>query len=536
MTFRRAIGSVVIAGLAGGCQSLAASPIEGAGAVVQPRLVVLLVLDQWPEWAFEAKRPHLHAGGFDRLLAEGAWHVGRHPSAVTLTAPGHALLGTGQTTATSGIVGNEWWHRDAAKALKSVEAEDGAVTAKWLRVPGLGDALAAANTGAKAVSVSLKDRAAVLPLGHAGTAIWYSPRTVDWQSSGSPAWLADWNTTRPIAFHLHDIWVPLDPAQLAALSGRHDYQAGEVGEQGFGATFPHALDRTKNPAAAIFAAPVGNQIVLDTALAAVDGEGLGRGGTPDLLVVSLSAHDYIAHGWGHESWEAWDGELRLDQQLAAFLAGLDQRVGADGWAMLVTSDHGAAHLPELSGGGRLRYAQIEAVANAAAERVLGPGHWIADPKFPTLYLSEAARDDARAPEAIAAIVAALRAQIGIGRVERTADLLGNCGPRPAEDRALCLGLDPERAGEVVYQPARNWLFEDDDEPLATSHGSFYDYDQEVPVIELAPGRARHAAATAPDAVRVPIEDVAGLLAGWLGVTAPRDLPRASAVSTRAVPR
>ena len=89
---------------------------------------------------------------------------------------------------------------------------------------------------------------------------------------------------------------------------------------------------------------------------------------------------------------------------------------------------------------------------------------------------------------------------------------------------------------MVYQPARNWLFEDDDEPLATSHGSFYDYDQEVPVIELAPGRARHAAATAPDAVRVPIEDVAGLLAGWLGVTAPRDLPRASAVSTRAVPR
>ena len=71
------------------------------------RLVVLLVIDQLPEWAFEQKRPAL-TGGFDRLLSEGAWHVGRHPSAATLTAPGHALLGTGEPSATSGIISNEW--------------------------------------------------------------------------------------------------------------------------------------------------------------------------------------------------------------------------------------------------------------------------------------------------------------------------------------------------------------------------------------------------------------------------------------------
>ena len=42
----------------------------------EPRLVVLLVIDQWPEWAFEAKRPAF-TGGFDRLLREGEWHVGQ---------------------------------------------------------------------------------------------------------------------------------------------------------------------------------------------------------------------------------------------------------------------------------------------------------------------------------------------------------------------------------------------------------------------------------------------------------------------------
>ena len=79
-----------------------------------PRLVVLVVIDQLPAWAFEQKRPYF-AKGFDRLLREGEWHTGQHPSAATLTAPGHALLGTGEPTATSGILANEWWSRELAK-------------------------------------------------------------------------------------------------------------------------------------------------------------------------------------------------------------------------------------------------------------------------------------------------------------------------------------------------------------------------------------------------------------------------------------
>src|SRR4051812_9585964 len=69
----------------------------------EPRLVVLLVIDQWPEWAFEKKRAAL-PGGFARLLGEGEWHVGLHPSAATLTAAGHALLSTGEPPWHSGIL------------------------------------------------------------------------------------------------------------------------------------------------------------------------------------------------------------------------------------------------------------------------------------------------------------------------------------------------------------------------------------------------------------------------------------------------
>lgn len=492
-----------------------------------PGLVVLLVIDQFPQWAFEQKLPELRAGGFQRLLSEGRWKIGTYPSAATLTAPGHALLGTGETSARSGILANEWWHRDSARMLKSVEAENGEISTKWLRVPGLGDAVAAAGKGGKAVSISLKDRAAVLPLGHSGTAIWYSGKTVDWVSNSAPSWLQDWNRSHPIALHLHDVWLPLDADRLRRITGRRDYQVGEVGDNGHGVTFPHDIAATKRPVEAIVATPLGNQLVLDTALAAIAGEHLGDDDVPDLLVVSLSAYDYIAHGWGHESWEVWDAALRLDEQLKEFLAALDRQVGAQRWAMLVTSDHGGGPLPELVGAGRLRYDQIKQLCEAAASTVLGEGEWIADPKFPTIYLSEAARQrpTAQVKAVVDAIARALRDSPGIASAAPTAELAGNCGARSGLAQVICNSLDLERSGEVFYMPRRGWILQSDDEPMAASHGTFYDYDQQVPVIELPFGRTIHAPRSAPEPGGMTMTAVAPLIATWLGVASPQQLPR-----------
>jgi len=156
-----------------------------------------------------------------------------------------------------------------------------------------------------------------------------------------------------------------------------DDQPGETGGHGFGATFPHDPRTTKHPAHTVFTMPLGNEIVLDTALAAIDHEQLGRDRIPDLLVISLSAHDYIAHAWGHESWEMWDSELRLDASLDKFLDALDREIGKNKWAMIVTSDHGGSPLPDRVGGGRYTFEQLQAAANQAASAVLGAGTWIA---------------------------------------------------------------------------------------------------------------------------------------------------------------
>jgi hypothetical protein len=495
----------------------------------EPRLVVLLVIDQLPEWSFEAKRPAL-TGGFARLLREGEWHVGQHPSAATITAVGHALLGTGEPPARSGILANEWWHRDLERSLKAIEAEDGTMTNQWLRVPGLGDAIAAARTGGKAVSVSLKDRAAILPLGHTGTAIWYDHKQPAWTSLAPVPWLAAWNTEHPIAAHLHDVWNALP--ETAKLAGIADDAPGETGgEKGFGPTFPHELDHTPDPSDSIFATPLGNELVFDTATAAIDHERLGADPHADLLVISLSAHDYIGHAWGQESWEAWDAMLRIDRRLGRFLADLDAKVGKDRWAMVVTSDHGASPMPESLHGGRIPYAQIKDAANRAAIAELGPGDWIAAAKFPTVYLSPAAL--AQKPKDLAIVITkivyALRSFPGLARVEKTADFWGHCETRTGDALALCLMLDPERSGEILYLPAAGWVMTDND-PVSTNHGSLNPYDRLVPVIVRPPGHVSHAALASPDATVFPVLGVAPMLARWLGVSPPASLPRPPASS------
>lgn len=489
------------------------------------KLVVLLVIDQLPQWAFAQKVPAL-AQGFDRLLREGDWHTGVYPTPATLTAPGHALLGTGEPPYHSGIVANEWFERSTGKMVQSVEDGDG-VSARRLRVPGLGDAVAAANTGAKAVAVSLKARAALLPLGHAGTALWYDPKQVAFVANQPLPWLAAYTKAHPIAPHLTEVWTPLDAGKLAQLSGTVDAQVGEIGEKAFGPTFPHSLATNKNPADAIFSVPLGNQLVLDTALAAIDGEQLGADATPDLLIISLSAHDYVGHGWGHESWESWDMWLRLDAAVGEFLAQLDAKVGKDAWAMAVTSDHGASPLPELHQGGRMTPEALVELANAAAATELGGGTWVASAKYPYVFLAPAlfAKPVKERSKAVHKILLALRAQPGIAMADRVESFAGNCDKRTSDAFAICMMIDPQRAGDLFYLPAPHWILSDADEPVATAHGSWNLYDREVPVILLPFGRAPHARATGASSTVIQMVRLSTVLAGWLDVTPPVSLPR-----------
>src|SRR5271165_1265284 len=145
-----------------------------------PKLVVVIVIDQFRADYLERYRDQFGEGGFRLLLDHGANFTDcNYDYANTRTAPGHATLFSGAYSNGHGIVANEWWDPKKKKIVTSVEDDDtklvgvnsdpgggskAGASPHNLLADTLGDELKLATQGkARVFSISLKDRAAVLP-------------------------------------------------------------------------------------------------------------------------------------------------------------------------------------------------------------------------------------------------------------------------------------------------------------------------------------------------------------------------------------
>ena len=104
------------------------------------------------------------------------------------------------------------------------------------------------------------------------------------------------------------------------------------------------LARAAGDEAAFRASPELDGDTLALAAGLVDEMQLGRGPTPDVLAISLSATDYVGHTFGTEGQEMCLQLLDLDREIGDFLALLDAR-GID-YAVALTADHGGKDIPE----------------------------------------------------------------------------------------------------------------------------------------------------------------------------------------------
>src|SRR5580692_9998382 len=75
-----------------------------------PKLIVVIVIDQFRGDYLERYRDRFGEGGFRLFLDHGAYFTDcNYDYANTRTAPGHATLFTGTYTSGHGIIANEWW-------------------------------------------------------------------------------------------------------------------------------------------------------------------------------------------------------------------------------------------------------------------------------------------------------------------------------------------------------------------------------------------------------------------------------------------
>lgn len=343
-----------------------------------PRLTLVLSLDQFRADYLERFGPFFCQDGFRRIFKEGVncqGSVYRH--AKTATGPGHAVIGTGAYPHRSGIVGNTWRDRKTLKQVYCVAGPKGA-SPEHLLVRTLAEHWKKRFPArSRILSISFKDRAAVLMAGGGGDGVfwfdgvvgrlrsspWYDSRPATPARTAFKTWVAalakGGQDGRLIDVALGATWNELpcpskDPTLQKAWSQLEpDTRQGESARNGWQPQFPRQFDKSRGPRyyAQVTESPWGDRFLIDCLLSAIDSKDVRLGrrdGAVDLALVSLSSLDYIGHAHGPWSHEVRDEMIRLDRRLASLFRSLDERIGKDAWTLAMTGDHGVANSQERS--------------------------------------------------------------------------------------------------------------------------------------------------------------------------------------------
>lgn len=334
-----------------------------SAAPAQPKIIVGMMVDQM-RWDYLYRFQNRYTeGGFKRLLKEGfSCENTLIDYSPTITACGHTCVYTGSVPAVHGIVGNDWYDREKGKGVGCVDDENTTIVGSEKGGTGqsphnnlsttITDQLRiASNYQSKTVGVAIKDRASILPAGHAATAaFWYGGDgnfiSSTYYMKELPEWAKRFNEKKVVDTYYKNDWETLYPISTYTLSTADDkeYEGTANGEKK--PVFPHQLKQFagKNYGA-VRTTPYGNTLTFDFAKAAIEGYNLGGGKFTDFLAVSFSSPDAIGHTYGPNSIEQEDDYLRLDRDLADFFAYLDKRFGKNNYLYFITADHGVSESP-----------------------------------------------------------------------------------------------------------------------------------------------------------------------------------------------
>src|SRR2546427_8464527 len=309
----------------------------------RPKLVVVITVDQLRPDYLNRWKTQL-TGGLGQLMTEGAvFPAGYQDHAITETAPGHSMIRAGLWPAHTGIMRNSEGVQDSPAPL--IGTSGPGASPRRFRGTTLVDWLKASDPNARVLSVSRKDRGAILPIGQAKEQVyWYQSgifTTSRYYSDTLPAWVQSFNARHLPFKAANTAWTLLLPDSAYKEEDNEPWE-----NAGRDVVFPHRLPADSvRAAAAITGVPAMDSLTLLFVLEGFEALRLGRKGT-DILAVSLSTTDAIGHAFGPDSREINDQVLRLDRYLAWFLKRVTDRVGRDNVVIVLTADHGVTSLPE----------------------------------------------------------------------------------------------------------------------------------------------------------------------------------------------
>ncbi|TPN81366.1 alkaline phosphatase PafA [Aquimarina algicola] len=331
-----------------------------------PKLVVGIVVDQMRYDYLTRFYERFGEGGFKRMINDGFNCKNNHFNYVpTYTGPGHASIYTGTTPQNHGIISNHWYNKFENKTVYcaeddsvisvGLETDMGKMSPNRMKTSTVADQNRLhTQLHGKTIGIAIKDRGAILPAGHtANGAYWFIGGdqgkwiTSSYYTNQLPDWVQKFNDSDQAASYLKE-WNTLYDISTYRESGpdKNAFEGGFKGKET--ATFPYDLATLKKENSGysiIKSTAFGNSLTADFAIAAIEGEALGKDKITDFLTVSFSSTDYVGHNFGVNSKEIQDTYLRLDQDIERLLKTLDSKVGKGQYTVFLTADHGAVHVP-----------------------------------------------------------------------------------------------------------------------------------------------------------------------------------------------
>lgn len=483
--------------------------VAAAQSLSRPKLVVGIVVDQM-RWDYLYRYYDRYGnGGFKRLLNEGFTcentFISHLPS---FTAVGHSTVYTGSVPAIHGIVGNDWidqktgrhWYCTEDTTVQSVgtTSDAGEMSPRNLLASTVTDELRlATNFQSKIIGVSLKDRAAILPAGHAANgAFWFDDAsgnfiTSTYYMNELPAWVQQFNNQKMPEKLVANDWNTLYPIHTYTQSTA-DAQAWEglfSGEKT--SVFPHRMSAIyKQNRGTIRSTPFGNTLTLTFAKAAVEGNRLGTGKVTDFLTINCASTDYVGHMFGPNSIEVEDTYLRLDKDLATFFSYLDGKIGKGNYLVFLTADHGAAHAVDFNKAHNIPAdffptSALMKTLNGLLAQQFGVQNLIRSGinYHVNFDLDKIAANHINYDSVKKVVVAYLQQQPGV-QFAVDVDNIG-VAPIPEPIKSMIInGYNTKRCGSVMIIPEPGWF---EGFAKGTTHGDWNAYDTHIPLLFMGWG-------------------------------------------------
>ena len=490
----------------------------------QPRLTVILVIDQLAHCYFAKLSPYLH-GGLNFMMNNGIRYSNAYmPHAVPVTGTGHTGLNTGTYAKDHGIIHNYWYDRDGKRLKCDDDSSENAAVLKpgeagtynfgksshFIMVDGISDQFVLQNSpksNHQVFSISLKTSVSITTSNKLGKAIWFDSQTGLFTSSKAyfdelPAWLKKFNREKGIDKLTEVYWSPVyggkqKPYDFYQIQN-YSYAAGS-------SLLNRAIPierKTKptNPYSLFKKTPSATQLLFDLAKTCITKNLKKKGHDRLLMWIGISSLDKLAHVYGPNSKETIDLIYHIDRQFNRFIKMMHSRFGKRNVLFVLTSDHGVAPIPEqlhdqgIKMARRVNAKELVAQVNQFTEMKYGISNLVHHFESSQFFFNLSLWQDlsvVKQKAILTDIKTFLNMESYIKNVWTFDELRTMCYEPHDLENYFKQQLFPGRSGQVIVQVYP--YVQITRYPKGTTHVTPYEYDTHVPLIIYQGGKfeARH---------------------------------------------